>query len=132
MLNLRNKTVNVDRIELLNALKSNLEVHKAQYNEAITDYKTKLKLDVAELAETLEQEDLSISKLSKLRITFEAPADHSNDYIEAIEMLEMSVDSTIQLDEESFKAYIKNKWRWSDGFNDMLFSTKSYISGKLG
>lgn len=129
MLNLRSKSVNVSRLALLDALVKNLETHKTQYQEAIADYKTKLRLDANELVESLEK-DLSEKDLKKLRIEFNPPSDHSKEYTDAIEMLEMSVDDTIQLDEQSFKAFIKNQWLWSDSFNEFLTSTKSYISGK--
>lgn len=123
MMNIRQRSVNVSRQELLTKLKENLIIHKAEYAEALIECHRKL-------IEDLEETSKKVGKLTKpdklknFSFTFRFPQNHQKDYEEVIEMLEMSIDDNINLDAESFKAYIKNEWSWSGQFN----STKALYS----
>lgn len=125
MINIRQRSVNVARVELLTKLKENLEVHKVDFLEAIDGYKTKLILDLK--AKIIEVNALEPSQLEGItQVPFNYPEDHTDEYIDMIEMLEMSVDETINLDSESFKAYIKNEWPWSSRVNTANNFYKSF------
>jgi hypothetical protein len=125
MINIRQRSVNVARVELLTKLKENLEVHKVDFLEAIEGYKTKLILDLK--AKAICVAALEPCQLKDLEpVPFNYPEDHTSEYIDMIEMLEMSVDETINLDSESFKAYIKNEWPWSSRVNTTNNFYKSF------
>lgn len=123
MMNIRQRSVNVSRQELLQKLRENLEQHRAEYQEALSEFKARLESDLQLALKKVKKADdvLSLKKFS-FDITF--PQNHENDYIEVIEMLEMSVDETINLDAESFRAYIKNDWAWNHSFKSTLTSYK--------
>jgi hypothetical protein len=42
-------------------------------------------------------------------------------------MLEYSVDETLTLDADTFRAYFKGEWAWKARFNDIIGSTKAYL-----
>ena len=125
MITMHNRSVNVDRKELLKCLKVNLETHKKDYEEAVQGYKTKLIIDLdnaINLVKTTNPHDLK----SFTPVQFNFPPCHISDYEEIISMLEMSVDVNINLDSDSFKAYAKNEWSWSRGFNITANLYKSF------
>jgi len=116
MMNIRQRSVNVSRTELLAKLKENLEIHKREYEEALVACHTKLIEDLVRTTKNVEKMT-DPRKLKNFRFQFAFPQNHTQEYIDVIEMLEMSIDENINLDSESFKAYIKNEWSWSGQFN---------------
>jgi hypothetical protein len=115
MMNIRQRSVNVNRLELLAKLRTNLETHKAEYAEALAEYQQRL-LDDLKLAAKRVSKVTDPTELKNFRFSVPFPQNHEADYAEVIEMLEMSVDENINLDSESFKAYIKNEWSWQGQF----------------
>lgn len=114
-MNIRQRSVNVSRIELLAKLKENLELHRKEYKEALVEFQTRL-LEDLKLAHKKVSKVTDVEELKKFQFRTSFPQNHEQDYLDVIEMLEMSVDENINLDSESFKAYIKNEWSWSGGF----------------
>jgi len=47
MISANQRSVNVNRLQLLECLKKNLEIHKKDYQEALVGYKIKLEADLA-------------------------------------------------------------------------------------
>lgn len=115
MMNIRQRSVNVDRLELLNKLRVNRALHIAEYSVALAEYQQRLLEDLKLAAKKVAKIDDPL-KLKSFSFAVPFPQNHEDDYSEVIEMLEMSVDATINLDAESFKAYIKNEWHWQRQF----------------
>lgn len=105
------RSVHVNRQELLTKLRSNRELHRTEYIEALAEFHERLlsdlKLAVKKVNSTQNTVDL---KNFSFHVQF--PQNHEREYEDVIEMLEMSVDENIELDSQSFKAYIKNEWHW--------------------
>jgi len=131
MMNIRQRSVNVDRKVLLAALKKNLEIHRKDYEEALVECKARLEKDLAAALEKVKG-ITNPRKLQSWSFRFQYPQSHVRDYEDVIEMLEMSVDEIINLDQESFKAYIKNEWSWSAGFalTKSMYSTDGAFLGE--
>lgn len=53
------------------------------------------------------------------------PEDHGDDYLGTIRRLELCVDPEIELDNNEFDAYIRNKWSWKNSF---ITSNSAYVS----
>lgn len=121
MINMRSQSVNVNRGELIFALKENLATHRLELESANRDYK---ELVTNELRAALDR--ATHGDFSMVEVSIKKPQSHEKDFIEIIEMMEMSVDETINLDSEAFRAYFKNEWPWKQSF-DLLAST--YKSG---
>lgn len=116
MMNIRQRSVNVNRLELLEKLRANLALHKAEYAQALSEYQQRL-IDDLKFAAKKVSKVTDPNELKNFRFSVPFPQNHEADYAEVIEMLEMSVDETINLDAESFKAYIKNEWHWQQQFS---------------
>jgi predicted nuclease with TOPRIM domain len=129
MMNIRQRSVNVSRLQLLEKLKTNLEIHRREYKEAVSDFRTRLMTDLENAVQKVGT--MSIPELRKLRIDIQPPANHERDYTEVIEMLEMSVDDNINLDSDSFRAYIKNEWHWQSRFSTLkaMYKSGTFLTG---
>lgn len=121
MLTIRNQSVNVDRLELLNQLKLGLAQHKLEYDEVVTDFKMAAKKFANESVERINNNDFS-----NLYFDLQLPSCHEKEYTDIIEMLEFSQDAIINLDATAFRAYIKNEWQWKNSFEDISRLIKSY------
>ena len=51
-------------------------------------------------------------------VTLEVPQNYSEKYDEAIDMAHYEVNDTIKLTWAEFQAYVRDKWSWSEGFNN--------------
>lgn len=118
MMNIRQRSVNVSRVELLFKLRENLELHRREYAEAVLEYRARLEEDLAIALKKVKKVDAADTEkvLKGFNFCISFPQNHEKDYVEVIEMLEMSVDENINLDSESFRAYIKNEWSWKGHF----------------
>ena len=125
MLTANSKQVNVSRSELIEKLRINLEIHKKDFEEAMQGYRIKLHSDLYD-AYIASAEHVTPEALQKIRVDFNYPVSHENDYNEIIAMMKMSVDENINLDMHSFKSYVLNEWSWSQAFNGLTSMYKTY------
>ena len=123
MLNRHNKSIKVNRLVLLDKLKENLLIHTNELIESNLDYRKAIIQFSNNLITALTNDD-KVEPYFKIQ----PPLDHTKEYQEAIDMLEYSVDEVIELGEELFKAYIKNEWSWSEGFNSYKTTLKGFIN----
>lgn len=127
MLNMQRQLVNVDRLQLIEALRTGLSTHKVEYSEAKKDYEAAV---VKFLEEATARAKSGNFQDLVLRLT--KPENHEKDYTNVIELLEVSVDATIQLDSDAFRAYYKGEWGWKRSFTEASASLKSYLGASLG
>jgi len=100
----------VDKVKLLEALKTNKKKYKELYELAVKNY---WKLAVLKLTKMLERAKAK-RKIEFLNITL--PVNHENDYDLVIKMLEFSEDKNISLTPAEFSKYILNDWSWKSEF----------------
>lgn len=125
MLNMHTQTVTVKRTDLLSALKNNLEAHREQFAEATADYQALVKQKLSEALARAKAGDFA-----KVDVNVPKPESYEADFADVIEMMEMSVDETIQLDRDAFKAYFRNEWPWKRQFDSLAQSYKA--GGSIG
>lgn len=114
------KTVKVQKSQLLLKLQENFEKHKKEHFEAMKD---RQQLIVATLEAELETFLSNKSYDGQENYHFPKPKSYVVDYQRAIQMVEMSVDSEIVLDQHEFDCYVMDNWHWKDGF---LAATRIY------
>lgn len=117
------ENVKVDKKAALTELRKNRDAHRAIFLEALAGYK-------AQALEILEKHiaDIKEGKIHRVSVSLPQPEEHTKDYDKAIKMLEMSVDKTIEIDEQSFTCYIMDDWSWKRQF---LTSNSSYSNMAL-
>lgn len=127
MFNRGKQSVNVKRSELLEILKKNREQHKLDYKEAVEGYRGAKIKALEEALEKVKTEENP--EKTSLNVSLNKPVNYVSEYTQIIDMLEMSVDEIINLDSDSFQAYIKDNWSWKRSF---MLSNSSYMaSGKF-
>jgi hypothetical protein len=99
--------VNVKREELIAVLKKNREAHHAIFLEAQEGYR---KAAIAELDVMLQ--DARFGRRIRRQVSLIEPMDQTAEYDAALAMLTMSVDETITLEQEDFRCYVLDQWRW--------------------
>ena len=107
--------------DVLKALQENRNQHEVSYHEARKKYVTEASEKLRERANALTTGD---AKDHHVHVV--VPVNFLEEYDNAISMLEMTTQETIQLDAEQFKAYIKDDWSWKKEFNAV---NSAYLGG---
>lgn len=106
--------VKVNRQELLGIVRANKDKHIAEYNESVTDYKAaviKLAKANLKLVNTGELEEIAKCKAMPSK-----PTSYESNYTRAIRMLELSVEETIDVEEDVFNQLVLDEWAWKNAF----------------
>lgn len=108
------RSVKVEKNELLGIVRDNKKKHVKEFDESVKDYK-KAALKVAK-----EHVDLAktgdLEQIAKIRAMPQRPASYEKDYDRAIRMLELSVEDTIELEEDIFNQLVLDEWHWKNQF----------------
>lgn len=116
------KQVRVDKAKLLAILKKNRDEHRGIFLEAQTQFRVvAIKVLDQQLKAARSGKPFELARLTALC----APEDHTVDYDRSIQMLEMSVDKEIAVDEREFQNYVQDIWQWS---RDWAVSNMRYVS----
>ena len=116
MYNLQTK---VSKKKALDIIKSNRVEHEKDYKEAVKEY---LKKAEEELKLKLNQIQRGID--INLNISLSKPVQYLTEYDSAIKMLEMTTESTVDMDPQTFDCLINDNWNWKHSF---LSNTGIYL-----
>ena len=122
-------TMNFRVEEILTALKKNRAEHAKIVEEAVKGFRDKLR---TELVNKLH--DLDTGKLPDTHSKLAKPQIYLAEYDSAIEMLSMTSDETLELDQSAFQCYVLNKWSWMGGFlnsNSMYSGTAAVAASAM-
>lgn len=122
---LHENKVTVKKSELLEKLKTNLQTHVHEYEDALRGYHEAVVEALEQMLATVRAKGVSEYKTHALML--DAPESHESDYKRAIAMLEMSVSDEVTLSVGQFAHYVLDEWQWRDHF---VSSTMSYRSKK--
>lgn len=114
--NLGLNTIRVEKQKLLDALHKNKDKHVLEYTESLKGYREevlkKLSNKVKEIKKTEDKELPGVN----LYLSLAVPESHEGEYKVAIDMLEWSIDSHVDLTQQDFKSYILDEWSWKESF----------------
>jgi hypothetical protein len=140
------RTVKVDRVQLLETLKENRIAHQTAYKESVAGYRvaatTALAKQVSKARRHIDDNAALIAGridrfdpdeplanqvvvIGTISFTLEVPVDHTKSYDVAIAMADWSVDETIELTQSQFQCFVLDDWDWKQGFEVL---NKSYTS----
>lgn len=111
------------RQDVIEKLKENREKHKTTYEEADANYR-----QVVVDALRARADDIEGGGKIVLYFDLPKPEDHTEDYDEAISMLEWAQGETVELSQAEFRMYVLDKWRWEQSFaaNTMSYSNAAF------
>lgn len=112
-------TINVDKDQLTQTLVANREKHGAAYQKAKAGY---IKVTTKQLEEYVER--LANGELLVQRFINAPPEDHTDDYDDAISMMEWSLNDRIELTQSQFKQYVQDDWGWKESW---ITSNTAYL-----
>lgn len=119
-------TVTVERAKVIETLKINRDKHHEIFKDAQAGYR---KVVISILDKAIQE----AREGKKIRTFFdiEAPKDHTEEYDQAIKMLEWSIDKNITLDRRSFINFVLDDWGWKQDFLSISqsYSTSASQSG---
>ena len=107
-------SVKVDRIELLGIVRTNKEKHVREYNESVEDYK-KAAISVTQKNLELAQSG-DLDQIAKIKGMPQKPTSYEKEYDRAIRMLELSVESVIEVEQDVFNQLVLDEWSWKNAF----------------
>lgn len=105
------KTVLVNKGDLLEKIKGNRETHRKVFLEAVEGFR---KDTVSELEDLIL--DVKKGKVRYVAMSRQAPQDHTKDYDSVISMLEMHIESEIEVTPEAYRQYVMDDWSWKREF----------------
>jgi hypothetical protein len=95
-----NRTVNVEKEDLINKIKENKEKHVKEFNEACVAYKKEALEQLAKLKAKIENDELGIN------LMLVTPVNRSSEYDKIIEMFNWDVKSVVELTQSEFNDYV--------------------------
>jgi len=119
------KQVKVSVYSLLDILRKNREIHKNAMDEITQAYRQKV---IVELDKALQAAKEGRRIITDLNLV--SPLNMTYCYDRAIGMLEISVDSEIEITAEEYSNYVLDKWHWSGtvSSSSSFYSTSSSSS----
>lgn len=115
-------SVKIKRLELLERIKTNRKSHREQFLKAQEGYRQDM---IEELDRMLK--DARDGKAIRRHISMPEPQDHTKDYDSVIDMLEMSVDEVIEIEQHQFDWFVRDNWDWKarDGVTNAMYAAKA-------
>lgn len=103
MRRLGNRTIKVNKQDLIDKIKENKLAHIEAYEKAIVAYKEEALRQLSELKIKAEHGELS------LRLQLTTPINNSVNYDKIIEMFEWEVESVVELEQQEFLEYVQDE-----------------------
>jgi hypothetical protein len=107
------QTMLMPKDELIAALTKNRADHRVKFLAAQKGYRAKV---VEELDAALDRAR-SGNEIDAFRVVqLPLPMDHTSEYDNAIEMLEMCVDDEIEISRQDYACLVRDEWGWKAAF----------------
>lgn len=111
--------VTVEKQALMEILRQNRDSHGSVYEKAWAGYR---KATIAELEGMLDR--IKNGQQIAVALANVPPEDHTSDYNDVIDMLEMDTGDTVVLSQAQFRCYVKDNWGWKQQWTT---STSQYL-----
>ena len=133
------RTVEVNRVALIEALKENREKHIKEYEEAMAGYKSRLleSIDSAfeeakcslekqyektvEKVRNLTDDDIAkqsdfMTLVDSVTVEMKVPRSYASEYDAAIDVAMWDVRETLELSHAEFTCFVRDSWEWKSRF----------------
>ena len=110
-------TVTIEKADLLKTVRENRDKHEAEHATARAGYVEKLEKELRRLADKLaDGKHVGRERIMQLMRDLPEPESHVDDYDRVIRMLEMSVDSQVEITANDFDQFVMDEWGWKGAF----------------
>lgn len=112
------------KAEVVNTLIKNRAEHEKIYNEAVVGYRKKFLEAIVEMKKMLDEKcnELENNELPNTRLKgyplgeLSVPNSSLDEYDTVLEMLKLTPDKTIVLNQDQYNCYMKDNWYWMKDF----------------
>ena len=116
--------------ELLVKVKENRIAHIKEYREGVEGYKEAAKREVEQGMLQLQKQidclrEGEVMRLASVHLALDVPESHEKDYDQVIAMLEMCVESEIEVQSDEFACYVMDDWDWKQEFLNVTGNYKA-------
>lgn len=111
---LSRKEMNFDTKVLLAKIKENRSKHATEYEEAVKEYRQKLRQVLRDKLKDIDASEASIVPSGSIRVS--EPQCYLSEYDQFIDMLEMTKDETTSLSITMFNQLVRDQWSWKQDF----------------
>lgn len=105
------QTTRIQKEKLREIVQRNRDNHRGEFEKALGEYK---KAVIHYLGEQIKRAEQGL--IVDNYISIPQPEDHTVDYDQVLEMLDLSVDDTIELTYRDFSQYVRDDWGWKGQF----------------
>jgi hypothetical protein len=124
--------IKIQKDKLIEILKQNQAEHAKVLEETTLVWQEKVTKELkAQLKNVKTNGKFSVNTLYGLNTP---PANHTKHYDSVIKMLNITEETTLELDETNYKQFVEDRWDWTHGWvasNTAYTTTGSYSAGKL-
>lgn len=144
------RTVEVNRLKLIETLEANRTKHVQDYEEAMAGYKavllskideafddakkqletkyekTKSRVSAFTDADIAKQRD-SFTLIDDITVEMKVPRSYAKEYDAAIDMAKWDVRETLELTHAEFTCFVRDQWDWKSGFEAVSMLYKAAI-----
>lgn len=118
------RSVKLNKTELLGIVRENKSKHLRDYDEAVKDYKEAARNIVNYNVDKINEGTLE--SIAKCKTVPAPPKSYEDEYSRAIRMLELSVETEIDLDADVFNQLVLDEWNWKNQFALMAQNYKAF------
>lgn len=111
---LSRKEMNFDTKVLLAKIKENRSKHATEYEEAVKEYRQKLRQVLRDKLKDIDASEASSVPSGSIRVS--EPQCYLSEYDQFIDMLEMTKDETTSLSITMFNQLVRDQWSWKQDF----------------
>ena len=115
------ESVKIDKNELLKIVRENKAKHIKEYNDAVKDFQ------LAVIKTCNENQEVVTAGKTEIKNMPVKPSTYEANYNRAIRMLELTVDTVIELGTYEFNQLVLDEWEWKQAFSTSNSSYKSFL-----
>ena len=113
----------MDKVRLREIIQANRDKHRTVFLAALDGYRREAILLLEERLAALRD-----GKTPRLNLGLTVPVDHTSDYDNVLQMLDMDLSDTWTMDEGDFAQYVRDQWQWK---RDFLRTSSVYAAGTV-
>ena len=111
--------VEVKKVDILKAVKTNREKHISEFVKAVENYKVKAQALLDERVKLFKDGDFTSDSIPHLGFDISPPENFIETYDSVIGMIEASDADVIKLSRPNYLMFIEDRWDWRDHFEHL-------------
>ena len=115
-----NRTIKVNKVKLIEQIKTNKENHIVEYEKAVIAYKEEALKQLNEQIKEVEEGSL------KAKLNLVTPVNNAENYDKIIQMFEWEVEDVVELEQNEFNEYVQDETEFAvqAKFSNTMYSLK--------